>query len=198
MVDLDPEVIQVSQKFLPDQHQGAFSDPRLELKFGDADGFLRNSSETFDVFILDLCDPTLDGPASELYTLSFYQTIFEKLNPGGAVVTQMGPAGIINYLELFTAVFNTMKQVFPVVVPYVASVQSFGEPWGFGFASRSASPSDLSREQVDSRLLDRSIRNLRCYDGETHIGLFSLPAYLRKALTVETRVNVKGSPLVIF
>jgi spermidine synthase len=120
------------------------------------------------------------------------------MNHDGVVVTQMGPAGIINYLELFTAVSNTLNQVFSTVVPYVASIQSFGEPWGYGFASKSLSPLELNAEEVNQRLLERGVRNLRFYDGETHTGLFSLPLFLRKALVSETRVNSLQSPLVIF
>lgn len=198
MVDLDPLVIEVSQEFLPSHHQGAFRDPRLELLFGDAHSYLQNSQETFDVLILDLCDPTFEGPAAKLYTLDFYKSILGKMNHGGVMVTQMGPAGIINYLELFTVVSNTLNQVFSTVVPYVASIQSFGEPWGYGFASKGLSPLELSPEQINKCLLERNVRNLRFYDGETHNGLFSLPLFLRKALVSESRVNALESPLVIF
>ena len=198
MVDLDPKVIEVSKEFLPSHHQGSFQDPRLELQFEDAYSYLKNSQEFFDVLILDLCDPTLEGPAAELYTIEFYKSILSRMNHDGVVVTQMGPAGIINYLELFTAVSNTLNQVFSTVVPYVASIQSFGEPWGYGFASKSLSPLELNAEEVNQRLLERGVRNLRFYDGETHTGLFSLPLFLRKALVSESRVNSLKSPLVIF
>lgn len=198
MVDLDPEVIKISKEYLPSHHDKAFEDSRLEVRFDDAQSYLNNSKETFDVLILDLCDPTPDGPASELYTLEFYKSVLGKMNNDGIVVTQMGPAGIINYLELFTAVSNTLKQVFPVVAPYVASIQSFGEPWGFGIASIHLNPFELTPEIINQRLQDRNLTDLRFYDGETHVGLFSLPIFLRQALSEETRVNTLDSPMFIF
>ena len=198
MVDLDPEVIKVSKEYLSSHHDRSFEDPRLEVQFDDAQSYLKNSKETFDVLILDLCDPTLDGPASGLYTLEFYQSVLSKMNNDGIVVTQMGPAGIINYLELFTAVSNTLNQVFPIVAPYVASIQSFGEPWGFGIASKNLNPYELTPEQINFRLQERNLTELRFYDGETHVGLFSLPLFLRQALAAESRVNSLDSPMVIF
>ena len=82
MVDLDQEVVEICQKYLPEHHQGAFDDSRLILKFDDAYEYLKNIEEQFDVIVLDLSDPMDNGPSYLLYTIGFYSMIRDRLAPG--------------------------------------------------------------------------------------------------------------------
>ncbi|MBI4233168.1 MAG: polyamine aminopropyltransferase [Chloroflexi bacterium] len=198
MVDLDQEVVELCQKYLPGHHQGAFQDARLELHFGDAKAFLEQSRETFDVIVLDLPDPMEGGPAWQLYTQRFYRMVRDRLEPGGLLVTQSGPAGPLNYREVFTAIHNTLETVFPQVYPFFTYVQSFGEAWGFTIASLGPNPAELSPGQVDTRLGERGVAGLRFYDGLVHGGLFALPLFLRQALAAEERIITEEKPLFVF
>ena len=99
---------------------------------------------------------------------------------------------------MFTAIHNTLKSVFPTVVPYTVHVDSFGETWGFVFASLGTSPLNLSVEQVDSNLSRNGVKGLRCYDGIQHQGLFSLPQYLRSSLQNEDRVITEQTPVFVY
>jgi spermidine synthase len=198
MVDLDQEVVEICRKYLPDHHQGSFDDPRLELHFADAAAFLREHQGGFDVAVLDLPDPMEGGPAYQLYTKDFYQMVRERLNPGGLLVTQSGPASTLNYHEVFTAINRTLREVFPVVASYSVPMQSFGEPWGFTIASLGPDPAALSPEEIDRRLSERGASNLRFYDGVSHQGLFSLPLYLRRAIAQESRTITRENPLFVF
>ncbi len=197
MVDLDQEVVEVCQKYLPEYHQGAFEDPRLDLKFDDASAFLRNTDERFDVIVLDLSDPMDGGPAYLLYTLDFYAMVRDRLAPGGLMVTQSGPASLINHKEVFTAINYTLNQVFPSVAPYAAHVQSFGETWGFNIASLGPNPADLTPTEIDTRLTQRGVAPMDFYDGVTNQSIFALPAYLRAGLATETRTITAENPLFI-
>ena len=64
MAELDPVVIDISKKWLGAIHNGAFDDPRLEVKIGDGFEFVKTTSERFDMIVLDLTDP--DTPAFHL------------------------------------------------------------------------------------------------------------------------------------
>src|SRR4030095_10859669 len=49
MVDIDAEVVDLCQRYLPEMHQGAFGDPRTEFRAEDARGYLERTSERFDL-----------------------------------------------------------------------------------------------------------------------------------------------------
>lgn len=198
MVDLDQEVVEICQKYLPQHHQGAFEDARLTLKFDDASAYLRDTEERFDVIVLDLSDPMGGGPAYLLYTLDFYTMVRDRLTPGGLMVTQSGPASLINHTEVFTAINYTLNQLFPTVAPYSAHIQSFGETWGFNVASLGPNPADLTPDEVDACLKQRGIGPMDFYDGITNQSIFALPAYLRAGIAAETRTITAENPLFIF
>ena len=131
MVDIDSEVVELCRRFLPNHHQGAFDDPRLYLHHADAFAFLEESTETFDVAVVDVPDPLEGGPAWLLYTREFYELLRSRLNPGGAMVAQSGPTGPAFYRQCFAAVANTIASVFPRSFLSEAFVPSFGATWGF-------------------------------------------------------------------
>ncbi|MCS7206679.1 MAG: polyamine aminopropyltransferase [Dehalococcoidia bacterium] len=198
MVDVDEEVVHLCRQHLPQHHQGAFDDPRLRLHFADALAFLEQSPACYDVIILDLPDPIEGGTAYLLYTQEFYRLVRSRLNPGGILVTQAGPASIVNYTEVFTAIHRTLSTVFPLTVPYIVPMQSFGEAWGFVLASTGPDPRALTPLAVDTTLAQREVQGLRFYDGTIHPALFALPKYLRQALAEEQRIITKDKPLFVF
>ena len=97
MVDLDEELVGICRKHLTGFHQGAFDDPRLKVYFDDIRSFLLSYPDYFDVIVLDLPDPIKDNPTAFLYTLKFYQMLRARLKPGGILVTQAGPATLLNH-----------------------------------------------------------------------------------------------------
>lgn len=196
MVDIDKEVIDICKKFLPEHHQGSFDDPRVELLHMDAKKYLANTKERFDVVIIDLPEPIEGGPAYLLYTQKFYEMLKTKLSPDATFALQSGSTclGITN---VFTAVNNTLKTAFPIVIPYEANVPSFGGPWGFSLASLKSNPLELSPEEVDQRLAARVSKTLEFYDGHTHQGLFFIPKYLRNAMAREKMIITEDNPVFI-
>ena len=67
-------VVAACRDHLPEMHQGAFDDPRTELRHEDARGWLERTSERFDVAIVDLTEPLEEGPACLLFTREFYSS----------------------------------------------------------------------------------------------------------------------------
>ncbi|MBI4337831.1 MAG: polyamine aminopropyltransferase [Chloroflexi bacterium] len=198
MVDLDSEVVDLCRQWLPQHHQGAFEDPRLRLHVADARAYLEQTAEHYDVMVLDLPDPLEGGPAYQLYTEEFYRLVRTRLRPGGVMVTQSGPASVVNCREVFTAIHNTLERVFPVVAPYAVHMMSFGETWGFNVASLAPDPRTLVAREIDLRLAQDGVSGLRFYDGTTHLGLFAIPRFLRDALSAEDRAITLEHPLFVF
>ena len=196
MVDIDLEVIDVCKKFLPMHHDGSFDDPRIELLHVDARKYLAETNKRFDVVIIDLPEPIEGGPAYLLYTQAFYQSLKTKLSDDATFALQAGST-CLGITQVYTAINNTMRTAFPVVVPYEVNVPSFGGPWGFSLASQSLDPLSLSAEEVDRRIASRVTRALKFYDGHTHQGLFFIPKYLRDAMASETTIITEDNPVFI-
>ena len=202
MLDLDPEVVELCKRFLPQHHRGGFDDDRLELRHEDARQYLASCQETFDVMILDLVDPIEGGPSYLLYTQEFYNIARSKLNPGGLLVTQAGPAGLLNYTECFTAIVHTISKVFPCSYPYTVYVPAFTTLWGFVLASDYGSsnngaqaPEEVQPQITDKLISQRISKELRYYDGIGHRGMFSLPKYLRRGIESEQRIVTDQDPV---
>ena len=197
MADIDQEVVEGCQKYLPEWHQGAFNDPRTRMAYFDARKFLEETNETFDVIIIDISEPVEEGPAYLLYTREFYQVVQSRLGKDGIIALQAGTTSVTS-LMCFAAVYQTLKSVFPIVRPYHAAIPSFGLPWGFAVASKSLDPRALSQEAVDRALAERIRGEARYYNGETHVGQFMLAKPIRQQMEKHTRLIEDNHPLYAF
>lgn len=197
MVDIDQEVVEKCREYLPEWHKGAFDDPRTDLRFMDARKYLEETTDRYDVIIIDISEPVEEGPAYLLFTREFYEIVKERLTPDGVISLQAGTTALHQLLN-FTAVNKTLSTVFPVVAPYDIPIPSFGLPWGFTLASKNTDPRKWTPAEVDSMISGRIKGTLRFYDGIAHLGLFSLPKHLRAALEAETRIIEDNAPLFTY
>ena len=196
MVDIDKEVVDICRRFLPTFHQGSFNDARSELHFTDARKYLADSSEKFDVIILDLVEPLEAGPACLLYTREFYQIVKERLNEGGIMSVQAGASGWVN-VKNYAAIMHTLKDVFKEVYPYQVYVPAFVDQWGFALASQNIAPETFSPKIIDRNISKRITKELKSYDGIGHKKLFTLSKHLRQQLDAENRVITDNCPIVM-
>jgi len=191
MVDIDEAVVQFCREHLEENH-ATFADPRLELVIGDAKAWLENNKDSkFDVIIMDLDDPLEGGPCYQLYTTEFYTMLKSRLTPDGILVTQSGQSGIKQHHLVFSPIHNTLKNVFPNVVPYAQAVYSFMDEWGWNLASEgkaAISPEELPVAEVDSRIAARINGELQFLDGISWRGIWALSKRHRKTLAAETVV----------
>jgi spermidine synthase len=194
MVDIDEDVVKLCRRFLPSWHQNAFDNPRVELHFADARKYLEESTDKFDVIIIDLVDPLEQGPARLLYTREFYQIVKQSLGQAGIMSVQAEPSEWGN-LDNFTAIVNTLRNVFSIASPYQVHVPSFFGLWGFAAASESLDPCELTGEEIDARISARISKKLKSYDGLTHQAMFAIPKHIRQQLAVSKRIITDKQPI---
>lgn len=196
MCDIDEEVVDFCKSHLV-ANKDAFFDLRLQLVINDARAELQKSEDKFDVIIGDLADPIEGGPCYQLYTKSFYEsTVKPRLNEDGLFVTQAGPAGVFSHTEVFSCIFNTLKQVFRYVVPYSAHIPSYADTWGWVLASDSPLP--LDADELDLRIRQRINGENRYLDGKTFASASILSKAVRKSLAKETQVYTEGAAKFIY
>lgn len=173
--ELDPAVIEFCKQHLPSLSNGAFDDPRLELVYGDAAGFMAKEGERFDLILVDSTDPI--GPGAALFTEAFYRDCRRRLAEGGILVTQAGnPALAARELadvlaRKKEAGFTDVSFLLTVVPTYVGGFMALG--WASDDATR-------RRVRIDT-LRSRPIPgDLLYYTPEVHAAAFAHPVWLAK------------------
>ncbi len=197
MVDIDQEVVELCEKYLPSWSDGAIRDPRVELIFMDARQYLEQTGDTFDIIFSDLTEPIDDGPSYLLFTKEFFEIVHNRLAEEGIMALQSGSFNPL-LIGCHTAINNTLSKVFKHVFSYAAFIPSYDATWGFSLASKNYNPDDMNREETDNCLKDRNIHSLKYYDGETHQHMFSIPRDIRKSKERENRLIEDGKPLFTY
>lgn len=222
MVDLDGKIVEVSRQYLPEWGgEKVMADPRMELIIGDAYAYLMETTETFDLIIMDISDPIEAGPGIMLYTKEFYEHAVTRLSkPYGMFCTQAGtadaiPSAIVDASGVdpscFAPIYNTLATVFTTVIPYTTNIPCFGGDWGFIIAQNSEDKAEAMKSKEDWKipptgLVDHLIEEhitggasaLKFYDGTTHIHMFALTKTLRAYISKDDRVMTKDNPIFMY
>ncbi|KAM7490631.1 hypothetical protein LguiA_033552 [Lonicera macranthoides] len=186
MCDIDQEVVDFCRRYLTANKQ-AFSDKKLDLVINDAKAELVERKEKFDIIVGDLADPVEGGPCYQLYTKSFYQQILKpKLTHNGIFVTQAGPAGVFTHKEVFSSIYNTIKQVFKYVLVYTAHVPSFADTWGWVMASDQ--PFCVEAGKIDKKIEERIKGELQYLNGSSLFSSTILNKTISQTLKNETHI----------
>lgn len=174
MVEIDPGVVALSKQFLPKHSAGAFDDPRTNLVFGDGAAFVKDSSDTYDVIIVDSTDPI--GPGEVLFQDTFYASARKRLNPGGILVTQNG-VPFMQPDELKNTIAH-LKHLFADASCYLATVPTYvGGPMALGWASDETSHRTVPLAKLELRFMQAGFKT-RYYTPAVHQAAFALPVYI--------------------
>ncbi len=197
MIDIDGDVVEACKKHLPEMHQNAFEDPRVELIIADALKILDTTTQTWDIIISDLSDPIESGPSFALFTKEYFAKLKQVLNPGGYVMVQAGsisPPEVQDHARLV----NTLKAVFGQVISLSAPTPSYGRSWGFALCSDEEIDLRPQPESIDKLLSDKTSGGCRFIDGTTFLGILQTPLYIRQAIVTETIVYTLSEPPKFF
>ena len=178
MVEIDAGVVEFSKTYLPSLSNGAFDDPRLDLVIADGAEFMTDTTDQFDVIIIDSTDPI--GPGEVLFSDSFYSHACNRLAEGGVIVTQNG----VPFMqpEELTKTMQAFKKLFADWGCYIAGIPTYaGGPMAFGWGSQSASGRNVSIDILQRRYAEAKL-DTRYYTPAVHKGAFGLPRYIEKLL----------------
>lgn len=174
MVEIDPAVTDFCKKQLPQISAGAFDDPRLNLVFADGAKFVEESTDSFDVIIVDSTDPI--GPGEVLFREEFYRAAHARLTPGGVIVTQNGVPFMQG--DELRGTMEKFRRLFKVASCYLATIPTYvGGPMAMGWGTddetlKAVSLDDLTRRYEAAGLVTRY------YTPEVHKAAFALPRYV--------------------
>ncbi len=121
-----PKTIYVNQKKISETSP-ALPVAEVNVMNIDADKFLSQSSDFFDVIIVDLPDPSTPE-LCKLYSRQFYAKLGARLSFSGAMVVQATSPYFAR--ESFLCIGRTIKSAGFHAIPFHENVPSFGD-WGF-------------------------------------------------------------------
>jgi spermidine synthase len=162
LVDLDPEMTKLSNRFPPlaKLNQGSFNDPRVQVINEDAFIWVEDTSEApYDAAIVDFPDPNTFA-LGKLYTTRFYRLLKSRLTENAGVSVQSTSPMFAR--NSYWCIIRTLEAAGFFVRPYYTAVPSFGL-WGYALAR--SSPFVVPRNPMPG---------LKFLDDQTLVGMFTL------------------------
>jgi len=150
-VELDPEVLRLSEEFLPAPERAALRDVRVRTHLGDGRAFLESSRAVYDAVLLDLPEPAT-APVNRFYTVEFFRSAAAHLAEGGVLSFRVPAAE--NYIGPELAAFlATMRATLAAAFPETAVV-----PGDTAVFLASTAPLTLDPGILDGRMADIGLR----------------------------------------
>ena len=179
MVELDSYVTDFSKVHLPTLSDGALLDERLNLIFQDGCKFVKETSDTYDVIIIDSTDPI--GPGEVLFTEEFYTDCKACLNDGGILVSQQG-VPMLQGDEIITT-SRRQSPHFAHVTFYKTAVSTyFGGFMTLGWATDNTEHHTHNISTIQKRFDQSGLKDLQYYTPAEHVASFSLPQFILNIL----------------
>ena len=168
LIDIDERVIENSKKYLP--FAGcSFSDGRADVHCVDAMKYIHETTERYDVVIIDSTDPV--DFAAGLFQSGFYEDVKAVMNPYG-MLSELTESPFTD-TDLMKQAISEMRKVFPVVRMYWGVVPTYPSGmWTYGLASMGDDPS----------VPVRSVEPTKYYTNAIHRCAFVLPPFLEELI----------------
>jgi spermidine synthase len=109
VVEIDPEVVKTAEQYF-----SVHSDPRLHIFNEDGRHFLSQSSEKYDLIVLDAYSKTY--VPFHLITEEFFKLVDQHLNPNGVVASNIISSLVGDTSDLLRAEYKTVNQTYPKTV----------------------------------------------------------------------------------
>ena len=175
LVEIDADVIRIAKEHFQAVHNGVFDNAKLRVIIDDGMKFIRETKEKYDLIALDLNDPI--GPAATLYSAEFFKQCREALSPEGLLTLHIGSPTA--HPERVTELTHRLRGIFNIVRPYTMYIPLYGAQWALAVCSDKIDPKTFTTEEIDLRIKTRNLQQLQFYNGETHLGVFALPNFVR-------------------
>jgi len=173
MVEIDKDVVDACKEYIGIDND-ALNDRRVKILFEDGVKFVKNTTEKFDVLIVDGTDPT---PVSEpLFTRDFYINC-SRISDYFCIQSQ---SPILQREEFERVYLNT--NAFDDRAVYLSFVPMYpGGMWSFILCSSEGLPIKIGMDEINERFLKRSVKT-EYYNPEVHRCSFSLPQFIKSVL----------------
>ncbi|MEJ2105783.1 MAG: polyamine aminopropyltransferase [Acidiferrobacteraceae bacterium] len=175
LVELDEQVTRAAEKYFPELC-ASNNDPRASLNFVDGIKWIAEAGAgSYDVILIDSTDPV--GPATGLFTESFYRNCLQALGPDGVLAAQSESP--LFHRDIIKDMRSAMDAAgFPhlATLHFPQSTYPSGW-WTVTLASKSVNPTDFRRTQTQ----DSGVQT-QYYSSALHQGAMALPPFLRKHL----------------
>jgi spermidine synthase len=131
MVEIDKGVVDFCIKYYPEIKK-IVKNRKIEIIYEDARKYLKNTSEKFDILVIDLTEP--HGPSKMLYTKEFYELTHNRLNDGGIISIHTDNFNL--FPESFATIYKTLHSVYPHIKTARVDMPCFGMGWTYRIASK--------------------------------------------------------------
>jgi len=175
LVDIDDLVLDLCRRHFAACHRSAFDDQRLELRVADGIAYAGETSEKFDLVLVDGPDQMGVGEAgSSLYTPEFYSHCARLLRPGGMLVIQSDVP--FHSPQPLALTCGAMEGLFPTRKIYTAPVPAYlGGLMCFVCVAGAGVDFTVPRR---AHACAGDIPDLRYYTPVLHTAAFQLPPYI--------------------
>lgn len=177
LVEIDNEVIRLSQRYLPSLSDGAFTkDKRVKIIIDNGAKFIQKTREKFDLCFVDSPDPV--GVARILFSKKFYKNIFSILTAKGMMIRQTGSTTL--QPEELRQNYKIVKEIFPYLSVQLVAIPTYiGGFFSFLIASKKINLKRISYKRIRNRYNKLNLKT-RYYNPEIHFASRQLPNYLRR------------------
>ena len=175
IAEIDSTVIDISRRYLGAVHRGALDDPRVTVRVGDGFEFVRNTTDMYDMIVLDLTDP--GGPSSALYTPDFYEACARRLTASGAMTMHVGSP--VAHPDRVRETIAALRDAFARVTPYLTSIPLYGGLWMMACCSADLDPRAHAATAIDGRISQRKLPHLQYMNGDAYRAALALPNFVR-------------------
>ncbi len=184
-VELDPLVLEVARRFLPEQ----LDDPRIHVINADGRQYVKQTGERYDVVIVDVPDPST-SQINRLYTREFFDRVRGVLAPDGVLCFSLGSyEGYISkeLARLIAVADRTLERIFKNVLIL---------PGGRNYFLASDGPltaevaERISEAGISTRLLNRSYCEAMLTPDRM--------ADVRRVLSPDAPINEDFNPILYF
>lgn len=171
LCEIDRRVVEVSKEYLPEISCG-LNDPKVTVLYADGIKHVKDNPNTYDVIIVDSTDPI--GPAVELFSEDFYQSVAGALKEDGILVAQT-ESPFVNS-DLVSDCYRRISAVFPITRVYLAHVPTYPTGmWSITMGSKLHDP-----ENVDIKKIP--VYPTKYYTPEIQKTAFVLPKFVQELL----------------
>lgn len=175
MVEIDRAVVDMCLKYMPSIPGRAFDDKRTDLVIADGARFVAETTDKFDVIIVDSTDPI--GPGEVLFTERFYGDCRRCLTKDGILVNQNGVPFMQG--DEVTMTYRRRKKFFADAGFYVAAIPSYyGGLMALGWATNKKRARAVPAATIRRRFQSAKLKT-KYYTPDMQAAAFALPRFIQ-------------------